>query len=115
MAYPDYFKVNQNEIPGWLPFTPGELGSAPSCYPTISDLELQYKRINALRLSVVGDYSLLYTSFPLSTGTEIMERVAEISASFVRLQTELGALLTTVKRAMDAANQQNTSTPGNKL
>jgi hypothetical protein len=114
MASGTYFHTDNKEIPEWQHFTLGEPESVGCYSPGILTLLTQIEQINASRLIIVGICCELYISFPTNTGTELMERAAEISASFARLQTELEGLLTTVQRAAKAANQKNTTTPGSK-
>lgn len=109
-----YFNVENNEVKSWPQNTLGQSASAASNSRMISKLLELNTRINALRLTSVGLCCELYNSFPVSTGTELMERAAETSASFARLQIELEGLLTTVRAAQKAASQQTTLEAGSK-
>jgi len=111
----DYFGTTNQEVPRWQQLMRGGPGSEACCSPGILALEQQAKQINASRLIIVGLCCELYTSFPASTGTEIMERAVEISASFANLQTELEDLLMTASTAETRPKTKNTSTPGSKL
>jgi hypothetical protein len=111
----DYFKTESAEVPSWPQLTPGEPGTEGYYCRMISKLAAQRDQINALRLITVGLCLELYSSSPLSTGTEIMEQAAEISASFARLLTDVEGLLTTVSAVAKLKNTKNTSMPGSKL
>lgn len=97
----------------WPPVSPTPSGLKASNSRGILEFTMLINQINALRLNFVGEFSGLVINSPLNTGVEYMEQVSEIYAIFVKLQTELEALLASVKHAEKSSITKTASTSKN--
>lgn len=105
----DCHTTSENLPQSWQQVTPTKSDSEASFSLGISNLEAARKHIHALRLTVAGICSNLLTNSQMSIGAEVMEDLATVDASFVRLRNDMDALLhtvTDVHLSLTASQQQ---------